>query len=94
MRSIHSFCDHISFANVMQASKVALCTSGTVAVELQLARLPCVVAYRAHIITEYFIRYKARVPFISLPNIILNLGVIPEALFEECTPSRLSALLK
>ncbi|KAH7576116.1 hypothetical protein JRO89_XS01G0000100 [Xanthoceras sorbifolium] len=38
------------------ASTVALCTSGTVAVELQLARLPCVVAYRAHFLTEWFIR--------------------------------------
>lgn len=90
LRGGSAFMKYDSFS----ASKVALCTSGTVAVELQLARLPCVVAYRAHIITEYFIRYKARVPFISLPNIILNLGVIPEALFEECTPSRLSALLK
>ncbi|TKY68647.1 lipid-A-disaccharide synthase [Spatholobus suberectus] len=35
--------------DAFSASRVALCTSGTVAVELQLARLPCVVAYRAHI---------------------------------------------
>ncbi|XP_058211447.1 probable lipid-A-disaccharide synthase, mitochondrial [Rhododendron vialii] len=48
------------------ASKVALCTSGTVAVEMQLARLPCVVAYQAHVLTEWLIRYKAKVPYISL----------------------------
>ncbi|KAL6518319.1 hypothetical protein OROMI_034020 [Orobanche minor] len=75
------------------ASRVALCTSGTVAVELQLARLPCVVAYRAHLLTECFIRYKAKVPYISLPNIVLDSPIIPEALFEECTPSRLASLL-
>ncbi|KAL3649698.1 hypothetical protein CASFOL_006101 [Castilleja foliolosa] len=79
--------------NSFSASRVALCTSGTVAVELQLARLPCVVAYRAHILTEWFIRYKAKIPYISLPNIVLDSDIIPEALFESCTPSRLALLL-
>ncbi|XP_073146359.1 probable lipid-A-disaccharide synthase, mitochondrial isoform X1 [Henckelia pumila] len=79
--------------NAFSASRVALCASGTVAVELQLARLPCVVAYRAHILTEWFIRYKAKIPYISLPNIILNSGIIPEALFGACTPSHLALLL-
>lgn len=76
------------------ASSVALCTSGTVAMEMQLARLPCVVAYRAHLLTEWFIRYKAIIPYISLPNILLDSAVIPEALFQECTPSKLASLLK
>ncbi|GFP91000.1 probable lipid-a-disaccharide synthase mitochondrial [Phtheirospermum japonicum] len=80
--------------NSFSASRVALCTSGTVAVELQLARLPCVVAYRAHILTEWFIRYKAKIPYISLPNIVLDSDIIPEALFEACTPSRLAPLLR
>lgn len=78
---------------VIQASRVALCTSGTVAMELQLARLPCVVAYRAHFLTEWVIRYKAKIPYISLPNILLNSSVIPEALFRECTPTKLVPLL-
>ncbi|KAL8551950.1 hypothetical protein ACS0TY_000846 [Phlomoides rotata] len=79
--------------NSFSASRVALCTSGTIAVELQLARLPCVIAYRAHLLTEWFIRYKAKVPYISLPNIVLDSAIIPEALFEACTPSRLASLL-
>ncbi|KAI6672743.1 hypothetical protein NL676_000649 [Syzygium grande] len=77
----------------LSASRVALCTSGTVAVEMQLARLPCVVAYRAHFLTELFIRYKAKMPYISLPNILLNTSVIPEALFQQCTPEKLTLLL-
>ncbi|KAL0303637.1 UNVERIFIED_CONTAM: putative lipid-A-disaccharide synthase, mitochondrial [Sesamum radiatum] len=79
--------------SLFKASRLALCTSGTVAVELQLARLPCVVAYRAHLLTEWFIRYKAKIPYISLPNIVLDSPIIPEALFEACTPSRLAPLL-
>ncbi|XP_016439030.1 putative lipid-A-disaccharide synthase, mitochondrial [Nicotiana tabacum] len=80
--------------NSFSASSVALCTSGTVAMEMQLARLPCVVAYRAHLLTELFIRYKAIIPYISLPNILLDSAVIPEALFQDCTPSKLASLLK
>ncbi|KAH6826507.1 transferase [Perilla frutescens var. hirtella] len=80
--------------NAFSASQIALCTSGTVAVELQIARLPCVVAYRAHILTEWFIRYKAKIPYISLPNIVLDSPIIPEALFEACTPSQLSLVLQ
>ncbi|KAK4480451.1 hypothetical protein RD792_013524 [Penstemon davidsonii] len=79
--------------NSFSASRVALCASGTVAVELQLARLPCVVAYRAHLLTEWYIRYKAKIPYVSLPNIVLESSIIPEALFGECTPSNLASLL-
>ncbi|XP_048492293.1 probable lipid-A-disaccharide synthase, mitochondrial isoform X5 [Beta vulgaris subsp. vulgaris] len=77
----------------LQASTAALCTSGTVAVELQLARLPCLVAYRAHILTEWLIRYKAQVPYISLPNILLDSPFIPEALFNSCTARNLASTL-
>ncbi|XP_015881497.3 probable lipid-A-disaccharide synthase, mitochondrial [Ziziphus jujuba] len=79
--------------DALSASRVALCTSGTVAVEMQLARLPCVVAYRAHFLTEWFVRYKAKISYISLPNILLNSALIPEALFGACTHTKLAALL-
>ncbi|XP_041008947.1 probable lipid-A-disaccharide synthase, mitochondrial isoform X1 [Juglans microcarpa x Juglans regia] len=79
--------------DAFSASRVALCASGTVALELQLARLPCIVAYRAHFLTEWFIRYKAKISYISLPNILLDSAVIPEALFEACTPTKLAPLL-
>ncbi|CAH8326866.1 unnamed protein product [Eruca vesicaria subsp. sativa] len=75
-------------------SRAALCTSGTVAVELQLARLPSLVAYRAHFLTELFIRYKAKIPYISLPNILLDSPIIPEALFRACNPSNLALILE
>ncbi|WVZ02521.1 hypothetical protein V8G54_023327 [Vigna mungo] len=79
--------------DAFSASRVALCTSGTVAVELQLARLPCVVAYRAHILTEWYVRYKAKIQYMSLPNIFLDKAIIPEALFQSCKPANLALLL-
>ncbi|KAK9133159.1 hypothetical protein Scep_012687 [Stephania cephalantha] len=83
---------HLKY-NTFKASRAALCTSGTAALELQLARLPCVIAYRAHFLTELFIRYKAKIPYISLPNILLNSAVIPEVLFNACTPKNLAKSL-
>ncbi|KAI4378257.1 hypothetical protein MLD38_015760 [Melastoma candidum] len=80
--------------DAFQASQVALCTSGTVAVEMQLAKLPCVVAYRAHFLTEWYIRYKAKIPYISLPNILTESAAIPEALFNKCTPENIAAKLE
>ncbi|RVX08421.1 putative lipid-A-disaccharide synthase, mitochondrial [Vitis vinifera] len=83
---------HLKY-DALSASRVALCTSGTVAVEMQLARLPCVVAYRAHFLTEWFICWKAKIPFISIPNILLDSAIIPEALLQACTPAKLASLL-
>lgn len=83
---------HLKY-DAFSASRVALCTSGTVALELQLARLPCVVAYRAHFLTEWFIRYKAKISYISLPNILLDSAIIPEVLFQACTPTKLASIL-
>ncbi|XP_033131269.1 probable lipid-A-disaccharide synthase, mitochondrial isoform X3 [Brassica rapa] len=46
------------------------------------------------IITELFIRYKAKIPYISLPNILLDSPIIPEALFRACNPSNLALILE
>ncbi|XP_010232323.1 probable lipid-A-disaccharide synthase, mitochondrial isoform X2 [Brachypodium distachyon] len=75
------------------ASKAALCTSGTAVMELMLAKLPCVVAYQAHFITECFIHLRKKINFISLPNILLNSPIVPEILFRACTDKNLAAEL-
>ncbi|EHA8588159.1 putative lipid-A-disaccharide synthase, mitochondrial [Cocos nucifera] len=80
--------------NAFSASTAALCTSGTGVMELQLAGLSCVVAYQAHLLTEWFIRYKTKLNFISLPNIILNSAVLPEVLFRTCTSENLAGILR
>ncbi|CAD5167788.1 unnamed protein product [Musa acuminata subsp. malaccensis] len=78
--------------DAFSASTAALCASGSAVIELQLARLPCVVAYRAHLLTEWVIRYRTKLNFISLPNILLNSDIIPEVLFQECTPGKLATV--
>ncbi|CAO1946005.1 unnamed protein product [Urochloa humidicola] len=75
------------------ASRAALCTSGTAVMELMLAKLPCVVAYQAHFITECLIHLRKKIDFISLPNILLDSPVVPEILFRACTAKNLAAKL-
>jgi len=62
--------------------------------ELTLAKLPCVVAYQAHFITECLIHLRKKINFISLPNILLNSPVVPEVLFRACTAKNLAAKLR
>jgi lipid-A-disaccharide synthase len=68
----------------------ALAASGTVTLELALAAVPMVVAYRVDPLVRLFKRaFKPR--SIVLANIILDTNVIPEFVDGDCTPDRLSA---
>ncbi|KAK3234027.1 hypothetical protein CYMTET_55711 [Cymbomonas tetramitiformis] len=69
----------------------ALAASGSVTTQLMAARVPVVVGYRCHPITEWIIRQQNfAIRHVSLANIVMEKEVIPECLFAECTPERLS----
>eukprot|EP00897_Mesotaenium_endlicherianum_P004192 jgi/Mesen1/3800/ME000206S02987 len=80
--------------DVLAACDVALSVSGTAVCQLMLAGLPCAVAYKAHPLTQFFARRWAQVKHVSLPNIMEGREAIPEAVFEACTPSAVSAMLR
>ncbi|MBF0354268.1 MAG: lipid-A-disaccharide synthase [Alphaproteobacteria bacterium] len=73
------------------ASRAALAASGTVALELALAGLPHVVAYKLNPITIMAARRLFKVPYINLSNLLLEKRAVPELIQEDCTPERLSA---
>jgi lipid-A-disaccharide synthase len=72
------------------ASRAALAASGTVALELALARLPMVVAYRLNPLTQAWLAHVVRVRHVNLINLILDRLLVPEYLGRECTPERLA----
>lgn len=80
---------HDAFA----AAEVALAASGTVALELALARLPAVIAYRLNPVTVALYRRFIRVKYVNLVNLMLDRMLVPELLQEECRPDRLAAEL-
>jgi lipid-A-disaccharide synthase len=76
--------------DAMAASDAALAASGTVALELAMARVPAVIAYRLHPLTWMLVSRLARSPYVNLVNILLRRPVVPELLQGACTPRRLA----
>ncbi|MCC6469307.1 MAG: lipid-A-disaccharide synthase [Alphaproteobacteria bacterium] len=73
------------------ASDVALAASGTVSLELNLARVPTVIAYRVSAVSAALVRAMVRVRHITIANLVLgDRSVIPEFTQEDCTPEKLS----
>lgn len=71
------------------ASNVAVAASGTVALELAMAKLPAVVAYRINLLTHGLVRRIVKVEYVHLLNLILGSAVVPELIQEDCTADRL-----
>ncbi len=76
-----------------RAGRAALAASGTVTLELALAGMPMVVAYKVSRIEEFIGRRLIQVPTIVLPNLILGENAMPEFIQADCTPERLAAAL-
>jgi lipid-A-disaccharide synthase len=72
------------------ASRAALAASGSVALELAMARLPMVVCYRLNPLTEALLDRVVRVRQVNLVNLLLERPVVCELLRGECTPERLA----
>ncbi len=76
-----------------RSARAALAASGTVTLELALARVPTIAAY---IVSEWdavLARRLIRVPTVILANLVLADNVVPEFLQEKCTPEALSEAL-
>ena len=75
------------------AADAALAASGTVAVELAVAGLPAVIAYKLAPLTAFIGRRVVKLPCVSLPNLLLGRMVQPEFLQEYCTAEALAEAL-
>ncbi len=76
-----------------RVARAALVKSGTVTLELALAGVPMVTAYKVSLIEEVVARIAIQVPSVILPNLILEENVVPEFLQRDCTPRNLAAAL-
>lgn len=81
--------DAVYKADVFAASDVALATSGTVTLELSLARVPTVVAYRVNPLTVPIGHLLVNRDSVILTNRILERQILPLFIQSECTPERL-----
>jgi len=74
-------------------ARAALAASGTVTLELALAGVPMVAAYRVGAFEAAIARRLIRVSSVILANLVLGENVVPELLQDDCTPERLAAAL-
>lgn len=74
-------------------ARAALAASGTVTLELALAAVPTVAAYRMPALDAAVARRMIRVPSVILANLVLEENVVPEFLQEACTPEGLAEAL-
>jgi lipid-A-disaccharide synthase len=73
------------------ASDVALVASGTVALELAMAKLPAVITYRINPITHAYVSRAVKVDYANLINVVLGREAVPELLQYDGTPEKLAA---
>ena len=71
----------------------ALVKSGTATLELALAGVPMVAAYKGGNVEAWVLRRAIRVSSVILANLVIGENVVPEFLQEECTPDKLAPAL-
>lgn len=76
--------------DAFQISEAALAASGTVAVELAVAGVPTVIGYRTNAITAWLAPKLLHIKYVSLPNLLLDRGLLPELLQNDLTPDSIA----
>jgi lipid-A-disaccharide synthase len=78
-----------------RVARAALAASGTVTLELALAGVPTVGAYRLSLIEEAVARVmrSREISTIILANLVIGANVVPQFVQRDCTPERLADAL-
>jgi lipid-A-disaccharide synthase len=76
------------------ASTAALAASGTVALELALARLPTVIAYAMNPLSGWVAKRLIRLDHVSLINVLLKREIMPEFLLERCRDDYIAPVVR
>lgn len=79
---------------VLCAVECALIASGTATLESCLLGCPTVVAYKTGALTYQLLRRLVKIPYIALPNLIMNQQIMPEFIQHEATPEHCAAALE
>jgi lipid-A-disaccharide synthase len=78
----------------LRIARAALAKSGTVTLELALAGVPMVTAYRVGSVEALVLQRAINVKSVILANLVAGENVVPEFLQRDCTPKKLSQALR
>lgn len=81
--------------SVLEACNVALVASGTATLETALFKKPMVISYAVSPLVRKIMAWKSGqdrpyLPWVGLPNVLLNDFVVPELIQEDATPEKLA----
>ena len=74
----------------MAAADAVLLASGTATLEAMMYRKPMVIAYKMPWLSYQMMKGKGYMPYVGLPNILLNEFAVPELLQDDATPEALA----
>jgi lipid-A-disaccharide synthase len=77
-----------------RSARAAFVKSGTVTLELALAGVPMVAAYKVGAIEAWILRRVLRGSSVILANLVIGENVVPEFLQEDCAPAKLVPALR
>ncbi len=77
-----------------RSARAALAKSGTVTLELAIAGVPMVTAYRAGSVEIWIARRVVRPGTVILANLVIGQDVVPEFIQQDCVPDKLAPALR
>jgi lipid-A-disaccharide synthase len=79
--------------SAFRVARAAIAKSGTVTLELALAGVPMITAYKLGWFEAQVARRLVKVPSIILANLVIGENVVPEFLQENCAAEKMAAAL-
>lgn len=80
----HIVVDELDRRDAVAASSVALAASGTITLELAMASVPHVIAYKVNPVSAFVFRRLAKTRYVNLINVLLDRAAVPEFLQQQC----------
>jgi lipid-A-disaccharide synthase len=77
-----------------RVAHAAFAKSGTATLELAIAGVPMVAAYRAGAVETWIMRSMIQLSSVILANLVIGENVVPEFIQQDCTPEKLLPALR
>jgi lipid-A-disaccharide synthase len=81
--------------DILNASDLALCVSGTINLEASLLGVPNLMVYKlsrlTYLIGKYILKIDKKLKYFSMPNILLDEKIIPELVMADANPQTVAA---
>ncbi len=75
---------------VICSSDIVLLASGTATLEAALFKKPMIIIYKMSLLSWFLLKRMHLIPYIGLPNILLNKFAVPELLQEKAQPEKIA----